>query len=92
MKKYFLILALLSMPAFAYAPPSASVMQVQDLEMVKQQQFRMRELNYYNEVQEEKARYQKRNEQPQTVMQKIFSKKSKFTEDNGEIKIQYDGN
>ncbi len=92
MKKYFLILALLSMPAFAYAPPSASVMQVHDLEMVKQQQFRMRELNYYNEVQEEKARYQKRNEQPQTVMQKIFSKKSKFTEDNGEIKIQYDGN
>lgn len=92
MKKYLLTLALISMPAFAYAPPSASVMQVHDLEMVKQQQFRMHELNYYNEVQEEKARYQKRNKQPQTVIQETFPEKSKFTDDNGEIKIKYDGN
>lgn len=92
MKKYFLTLILIAAPAYAYAPPSAAVMQVHDMEMIKEQQFRMKELNYYNDVQEEKERYQKRNEQPQTVMQKIFSKKSKFTEDNGEIKIQYDGN
>lgn len=92
MKKYLLTLALISMPAFAYAPPSASVMQVHDLEMVKQQQFRMHELNYYNEVQEEKARYQKRNKQPQTVIQETLPEKSKFTDDNGEIKIKYDSN
>lgn len=92
MKKYILILALLSMPVYAYAPPSAAVMQVHDMEMLKQQRFRMQELNYYNDVQEEKTRYQKRNEQPKTVMEKLFSKKSKFIEDNGEVKIQYEGN
>lgn len=92
MKKYILILALLSMPVYAYAPPSAAVMQVHDMEMLKQQRFRMQELNYYNDVQEEKIRYQKRNEQPQTVIEKLFTKKSKFIEDNGEVKIQYEGN
>lgn len=92
MKKYFLILALITMPAYAYAPPSAAIMQVHDMEMIKQQQFRMKELNYYNDVQEEKARYKKRNEKPETVIPKTIPQKSKFTENNGEIKIQYSDN
>lgn len=89
MKKYTLLFILFAMPAYAFVPPTAATIQVHDMEMIKQQKFRMEELNDYNDVQQEKERYKKRNEQPQTVIQKTFSKKSKFVEDNGEIKIQY---
>ncbi len=90
MKKYVLILILIAAPACAYPPPQAAIMQVHDMEMIKQQRFRMEELNYYNDVQTEKIRYQKRNMQTKPVIQKKFSdnQNQKFVEQNGELKIE----
>lgn len=90
MKRFAILSVLLTMPAFAVLPPDAAIIHVHDMQMINQQRFRMEEINDYNDVQQEKERYQKRNEQPQTVMQKLFSKKSKFVEENGNVKIKYD--
>lgn len=91
-KKIFLLTALgiCSLPTLAAGPPTASIIQVHDMQMIKQQKFRMEELDYYNDVQQEKERYRKRTEQPKTVIQRVFDKKSKFTEQDGEIKIKYE--
>lgn len=92
MKKFAILFCLISSPAFAVLPPDAAIIHVHDMQMINQQRFRMEEINDYNDVQQEKERYKKRNEQPQTVIQKIFSKKSKFVEENGEVKIKYNEN
>lgn len=92
MKRYALILSLISMPVMAVVPPGAAIIHVHDMQMINQQRFRMEEINDYNDVQQEKERYKQRNEQPQTVIQKLFSKQSKFVEENGEVKIKYEGN
>lgn len=92
MKRYALILSLISMPVMAVVPPDAAIIHVHDMQMINQQRFRMEEINDYNDVQQEKERYKQRNEQPQTVIQKLFSKQSKFVEENGEVKIKYEGN
>lgn len=92
MKRYALILGLISMPVMAVVPPDAAIIHVHDMQMINQQRFRMEEINDYNDVQQEKERYKQRNEQPQTVIQKLFSKQSKFVEENGEVKIKYESN
>lgn len=92
MKKSLLMLSLISMPAMAVVPPDAAIIHVHDMQMINQQRFRMEQINDYNDVQQEKERYKKRNEQSQTVIQKIFCKQSKFVEENGEVKIKYEDN
>ncbi len=79
-----------AMPVFAIIPPDAAIIQVHDMQYIKDQKFRYQEYNDFKEVQEEKDRYNKKNEPAQPLIQKIFNKKSKFVEDNGEIKIQYE--
>ena len=79
-----------AMPVFAIIPPDAAIIQVHDMQYIKDQKFRYQEYNDFKEVQEEKDRYNKKNEPAQPSIQKIFNKKSKFVEDNGEIKIQYE--
>lgn len=89
MKKYLLYsIILLSLPA--YSVPDAAIINVHDMDMIKQQKFRMEEYNDFKEMKEEKARHEKQNTSSQTLMQKIFNKKSKFVEDDGEIKIKFD--
>ena len=90
MKKVLVILTILATTNFAYAyPPSpAEIIMVHDMQMINQQRFRMEELNDYNDVQTEKARYQKRTEpSSETLINKLFNKK-KFVEENGQIKIE----
>lgn len=41
-------------------------------------------------MQEEKDRYNEKHTPTKPLIQKIFNKKSKFVEDNGEIKIEYE--
>lgn len=90
MKKFVTAAMLLSLPAFAYLPPDAGMIQVHDMQMIRQQKFRMEELNDYNDVQQEKERFQKKQQQTKPVVQKNFeTKDSKFVDDNGEIKIEY---
>ena len=79
-----------AMPVSAIIPPDAAIIQVHDMQYIKDQKFRYQEYNDFKEVQEEKDRYNKKNEPAQPLIQKIFNKKSKFVEDNGEIKIQYE--
>ena len=85
----FALIFLIS-PAYSY-PSTADVIMVHDMDMIKQQRFRMEEINDYNDVQTEKARYQKRN-YPKTETQtinKIFnSSPKKFVEEDGKIKIE----
>ena len=52
MKKFITILFLgaFTMPAFAYAPSIAPVINVHDMQMIKEQQFRREEINDYNDV------------------------------------------
>ena len=57
-----ILLSLLSFPAYA-VPSTADVIMVHDMEMIKQQKFRMEEINDYNDVQTEKERFQKKNGQ-----------------------------
>lgn len=77
-------------PAYAY-PSTADVIMVHDMDMIKQQRFRMEEINDYNDVQTEKARYQKRNypktETP-TINRVYSSTPKKFVEEDGKIKIE----
>ncbi len=89
MKKLFTTISILlvSLPALAYPPSPAEVIMVHDMQMINQQRFRMEELNDYNDVQTEKARYQKRTEPTETLFNKLFNKK-KFVEENGQIKIE----
>ena len=76
----------------AVVPPDAAVIQVHDMQMINQQRFRIEEINDYNDVETEKARYKKRNESnSEPLMKKLFSKK-KFVEEDGQIKIEPDVN
>ena len=84
-----ILLSLLSFPAYA-VPSTADVIMVHDIEMIKQQKFRMEEINDYNDVQTEKERFQKKNEvNTEPLVNKLFGKR-KFVEDNGQIKIEND--
>ena len=84
-----ILLSLLSFPAYA-VPSTADVIMVHDMEMIKQQKFRMEEINDYNDVQTEKERVQKKNEvNTEPLVNKLFGKR-KFVEDTGHIKIEND--
>lgn len=91
--KNLILISLLSfsiMPVLAVLPPDASIIQVHDMQMINQQRFRIEEINDYNDVDTEKARYQKRNgANSEPLIKKLFHKK-KFTEENGQIKIEND--
>ncbi len=93
--KNLILVSLLSfsiMPVFAVLPPDASIIQVHDMQMINQQRFRIEEINDYNDVETEKARYQKKNEvHSEPLVKKLFHKK-KFVEENGQIKIENDEN
>lgn len=96
MKKFLAVVFLFFIMSPAYSVvPDAAIIQVHDMQMINQQRFRYEELNDYNDVQTEKERYKKRTEPEQPFVQKIInkdSKKSKFVDDNGQIKIEYDKN
>ena len=76
-----------AIPTFAILPPDASMIQVHDMQMIRQQQFRQEVLNDYNDVQKEKERYQKRNA-PTIIKTEDFYTKPKMIEEQGEIKIK----
>lgn len=80
-------------PVRAVTAPDAAIIQVHDLQMINQQRFRYEELNDYNDVETEKARYKKKHEQPDgtSLINRLFKKK-KFVEKDGEIKIEADEN
>ena len=84
---FSLILAITTLPTLAYPPSPAEVIMVHDMQMINQQRFRMEELNDYNDVQTEKARYQKRTQPSEPLINKLFNKK-KFVEEDGQIKIE----
>lgn len=89
--KNFLIFAIVFsfiLPAYSIVPPDASIIHVHDMQMINQQRFRIEEINDYNDVQTEKARYRKKNEaNTEPLIKRLFTKK-KFVEDNGQIKIE----
>ncbi|CCY62924.1 unknown [Clostridium sp. CAG:967] len=92
MRKLFIIavLMLAALPAFSIIPPDAAIIQVHDMQYIKDQKFRYQEYNDFKEVQEEKDKYNEKHTPTKPLIQKIFNKKSKFVEDNGEIKIEYE--
>lgn len=80
-----------ALPVFAILPPDASMIQVHDMQMIRQQQFRQEVLNDYNDVQKEKERYQKRNNFKEPIIKNNeFNTKSKFIKENGQVKIKID--
>jgi|GEM_PF-1516224 hypothetical protein len=85
-----ILLSAVILPVYAILPPDAAIIQVHDMQMINQQRFRMEELNDYNDVETEKARFEKRTAPKEPFIKKLFHKK-KFVEENGQIKIQNDG-
>lgn len=93
MKKILILFCLICFikPAYAVLPTDASVIQVHDMQMINQQRFRMEVLNDYNDVETEKARFEKQNAPREPLINKLFNKK-KFVEEDGQIKIESDDN
>ena len=95
MKKFVMILAAINiiLPAYSIVPPDAAVIQVHDLQMINQQRFRIEEINDFNDVETEKARYEKRynSSQSTSLIDRLFKKK-KFVEKDGQIKIEAESN
>ena len=92
MKKFIttLFLCIFTTPVFAYATPIAPVINVHDMQMIKEQKFRREEINDYNDVKQEKARFEKRNKTNEPVVQNNNPKhESELIDENGEIKIKY---
>ena len=91
MKKVLAFVCLINLiqPAFAVLPTDASIIQVHDMQMINQQRFRIEELNDYNDVETEKARYRQKNAPREPLINKLFNKK-KFVEKDGQIKIESD--
>lgn len=92
MKKFLciMLLTLTSLPVFANVP--AEIIQVHDMQMINEQRFRREVINDYNDVKQEKERYQKRNKiYKPTVETSIVPVKSEpvMINDKGKIKIQY---
>ena len=85
----FVCLICLIQPAYAVLPTDASIIQVHDMQMINQQRFRMEVLNDYNDVETEKARFEKKNAPREPLINKLFKKK-KFVEEDGQIKIESD--
>lgn len=79
-----------ALPAYAILPPDASMIQVHDMQMIRQQQFRQEVLNDYNDVQKEKERYQKRNPTKTIINTEKIDTQTKFINENGEVKIKLD--
>lgn len=97
MKKLILSVILLItfvLPAKSFYAP-AEITQVHDMQMINQQRFRMEQLNDFNDVKQEKERYQKKNpsfEQPKpNINTYIVAPQSQFVDDGGQIKIKYYG-
>lgn len=91
MKKFIIFAFMVSMlPAQAFTPPNASIIQVHDMQMIKEQQFRREQINEYNDVKQEKERYKKQNT-PQTTVIKdnTNTTEPELIQENGSIKIKY---
>ena len=90
MKQFIVIVFLCSfiLPVYSVVP-DAAIIQVHDMQMINQQRFRMEEINDYNDVETEKARYEKKHSQSEgtSLINRLFKKK-KFVEENGTIKIE----
>ena len=107
MKKILLSVLVISMMpvtanAFSADIAGASGIQVHDMQMLREQQFRREEVNEYKDMKEEKARYWKKTqnaqEQVNNLKQEIRqnqqqaaapSKRSEFVEENGQLRIKY---
>ena len=83
------LLILLVQPVLAMPAPDAAIIQVHDRDMIDQQRFMYEVINDYNDVENEKARYEKKHSQSEgTSLIKGLFKKKKFVEENGTIKIE----
>lgn len=93
MKKILLsfILTGFTLPVYAILPPDAAIIQVHDMQMINQQRFRIEEINDYNDVETEKARFQKKNTPSEPLIKRLFHKKH-FVEQDGKILIKNDEN
>lgn len=91
MKQFIVIVFLCSfiLPVYSVVP-DAAIIQVHDMQMINQQRFRMEEINDYNDVETEKARFRQRNESSSEPLIKRLFHKKKFVEENGQIKIEED--
>ena len=103
MKKLLVItFVLTAIPTLAYdglpTVPLTDLSPMHDMQTMQEQRFRQEQINYYNDVQEEKARYKKKNqtdeERVQEVKQQIqqaqkIDSKSQFVQENGRLKIKY---
>jgi len=107
MKKILLALLMISMlpisaNAFDADVAGASAIQVHDMQMLREQQFRREEVDENKDLNEEKARFwKKRNnaqEQINNLKQEIQqkqqqvaapSKRSEFIQENGKLRIKY---
>lgn len=86
-----IFLGAISLPSLAYAPP-AVMTNVHDMQMIKEQRFRMEEINEYKEVKEEKERYRRKIEgqKPQINAEPTIIKAPQMIDEGGQIKIRYE--
>ena len=107
MKKLLVVAFICStLPAFSFGElpivPINETSPMHDMQTMQAQRFRHEELNYYNDVDTEKAKFKKRTQTDdekvqevkqqiqQAAQQKINSYgKSEFVRENGQVKIKY---
>ena len=103
MKKFLAFAFICSMmPASAFDLPTVPMNELSpmhDMQSMQAQRFRMENIDYYNDVETEKARYKKRTAQPTEELQEKINQavekankinsKSEFVRENGKLKIKY---
>ena len=106
--KKFLVLAFIcsAMPAFAFEGmpiiPASTMSPMHDMQTLQENQFRQEQIDYYNDVKTEKARFKKKviteeqqiqdvqNQIQQAVDRKMNSYgKSEIIREGGKIRIKY---
>lgn len=82
-----------NMPA-AYAFLEGGSFNTHDMQSIREQQFRYQEFNDYKDLQEQKIKHQREEQEvkhsQQPMMEKVLNRRtnSQFVEDEGQIKIR----
>ena len=82
--------------------PASALSPMHDMQTMEEQKFRFQQLDYYNDVQTEKKKFEKRNKTPEQKTQEVKEQiqravdkkyesmgQSQFIQENGQLRIKY---
>jgi len=107
MKKLFtFVFLMMSLPAMSFdalpTVPLSEISPMHDMQTMQAHKFRQEQIDYYNDVQTEKAKFKKKNQTKEQKIQEVKEQiqqavdrktnsygKSQFVQENGQLKIKY---